>query len=112
MKVMDMHLVLHHIEPELIGFADSCAAFDTASRHPHGECVGMVIAPIGSALHHWGTAEFPAPDDQRFIEHPEALQVLYQCGCSAIRVETILLQILDQVRMLIPGLVIELHKPH
>ena len=48
------------------------------------------------------------PNDQRVVEHPALLEILDERRTRLIRVMAVLCNVLYQVAMLIPGLVIEL----
>ena len=36
------------LQPDVIGVTDGLAAFDAAARHPHGETVVVMIAPLAT----------------------------------------------------------------
>jgi hypothetical protein len=82
-EIMDMDLIGGGVEPEFVRFAQGDARFDTATGHPHGEAIGMMIAAIISALDHGSAAEFAAPHNQRIVEHAALLEVLDQ-GCAGL----------------------------
>src|SRR3954452_24846798 len=67
-QVMHVYLVLRDIEAKLIGLAENDTALESAACHPHRECIRMMIASIGPALHHRGTAKLAAPDNDRVIQ--------------------------------------------
>ena len=60
--------------PDFIGGADSLTAPDTASGKPHGEAPGVVIATVTFLVKRRAT-EFPAPDDERVLQHAPAFEV-------------------------------------
>src|SRR5579862_795001 len=68
MEVVDMHLVLHDIEPQLVTFPQSDTWLDAAARHPHGEGVRVVVAPVVASLHHGSSPEFPTPHDESILK--------------------------------------------
>ena len=63
-------------------------------------------------MDHRRPAELAAPDDQRVVEQPALLQVLDQRGAGLVGVLAVLLEVVDQVAVLVPGLVEDLHEPH
>ena len=67
-QVVDVHLVFCDVEAQLVGLPDPGSGLDSAAGHPHGECVRMMIAAVGAALHHRSPAEFAAPDHQRIVQ--------------------------------------------
>ena len=75
----------------------------------------MVVAPVrgaaGCPLNHRGPAEFAAPDDQRVFEHAALLQVLNEPGACLVGVLAVHPQVLHELVVLVPGLVVELHEP-
>src|SRR6185295_9336057 len=46
MKIVHVNFVLDGLEAELIGRAVDVAAPNTASRHPHGETVMIMVPPV------------------------------------------------------------------
>lgn len=59
-------------EADLIGGADHLAPPNSSAGGPHGEAPGIMIAPVAFFVE-WSAAEFPAPDDQRVVEHTAPL---------------------------------------
>ncbi len=59
-KVVDMEFIFDGTKAEFIGCANGLAAFDPATRHPHGETRGVVISAI-AFFAHGGSAEFTTP---------------------------------------------------
>src|SRR6266542_3597892 len=45
-QIVDVNLVLHGLEAEIVGSAVGHASFDAAACQPHAETVGIVIATI------------------------------------------------------------------
>src|SRR5215831_8049574 len=58
MQVVDVNLVLGHVETEVVAFTQSDSRLHAATRQPHCESVGMMISAVVPALHHGSTAEF------------------------------------------------------
>src|SRR6185312_7819947 len=109
-EVMDVDLVLDDVEAEVVAFADRNAGLDAAPRHPHREGVRVMVATVVTALDHRRTAEFPAPDHERAVQHSALLEVLNQRGGGLVGIDAIFLDVVDKVRVLVPGFVIELHE--
>ena len=57
-------------------------------------------------------AELAAPDHERIFQHPALLQVLNQGRARLVGVLAVVLQVVDQVAVLVPRLVEDLHEPH
>ena len=72
----------------------------------------MITAIIVVTLNHWSAAEFAAPNDKRVVEHAALLEIFNQRGAGLVGVLTILLDVLHQVSVLVPGLVKELNESH
>ena len=109
---MYVDLVLHHIEAEFVSFTQGDSRLDAAARHPHGERIRMMVAPVVPALHHRRAAEFPTPDNQRVLQHAALLQILHQSRARLVGVDAVLLDVLHQIAVLIPGFVEQLHVAH
>src|SRR5262245_34418300 len=111
-EVVDMNPILDDLESQLIGLAICDPGLDTAAGQPHREGIGMMIAAVrAAALHHGSPAEFASPDHQCVVEQPALLEVLDQ-GCTGlIRHLAVLSDVVDQVSVLVPGLVKDLHEP-
>ena len=65
----------------------------------------------GFALAERGAAELAAPDDQRVVEHPALLQVAHQRRRRTFRVLALLLELGEEVAVLVPAGVHQLHEP-
>ncbi len=74
---IDRHL--RRLHAEFVGRSEYAAALHASARHPHGEAIRMMVAAV-IALRERGTSEFPAPDYERGIEQPAALQILKKAG--------------------------------
>ncbi len=66
-------------EADGVGGADDLAPLDPAAGHPHREAEVVVVAPL-ARFGLGRAAELAAPDDERAVEQPPALQVLEQGG--------------------------------
>lgn len=56
-------------------------------------------------------AEFPSPDDQRIVEEPALLQVAHQRRRGLIGLLALDANVLRQVVMMVPVLMVKLHEP-
>src|SRR5262249_5106982 len=74
---VDAHLALERPHAELVGGADRLAAFYAAAGQPHRVAVRVVVAAL-APLREWGPTELAAPDHERLIEQPAALQVFQE----------------------------------
>ena len=72
----DMHAIFDRGRSQLIGFAKTDSAFDSATGQPHRKPIGIVIPArsffiLGGRL----ASKLASPDDQRFIKQPALLQI-------------------------------------
>ncbi len=109
-QVMHVDSVLDDIESEFVRFAEHESRLDSAAGQPHREGIGMMVPAIVAPLHHGCAAEFPAPDDERIFKQPPLLQILNQRHRSPVGILAVLLDVLDEVAVLVPGFVINLHE--
>src|SRR5213078_1841939 len=49
-----------------------------------GEGVGMMVAAVVAALHHWRAAELAAPDHQCLVQEAALLEVLDECRAGLV----------------------------
>ena len=111
-EVVDVDFVFHGGEAEVVGRSVDVTALDTASGHPGGEAVVVVIAAIdftgvGSFLGHFhdrGAAEFTAPDDEGFVEEAALFQVGEKGGDGLVTFSRELAVVDLEVVMIVPGL--------
>src|SRR5262245_37149185 len=108
-QVADVDAVLHGVEAEFVALAKRQTAFDAAAGQPHREGVGMMVTAVGAALDHRRATEFAAPNDERLIKESALLEVLNEGRASAVGIEAVLLDVFDEVAVLVPGFVKELH---
>ena len=112
-QVMHMHLVFDHVEAQVVALAKGDSWFDAASGHPHGEGVRvMVAAVVRAALDHRRAAELAAPQHQRVVQQAALLEIPDQRRARLVRILAVLLQAVDQVAVLVPGLVEQLDEAH
>ena len=104
-EVVNVDFVLDGIEAQFVGFSVVESSFDAAAGEPHGEGVGMVIAPIVTALDHGGAAEFATEDDKGVFEHAALFEILDEGGAGLIDILAVLFQAIHEAAVLVPGLV-------
>lgn len=80
LKVMNVNLVVHGVEADIVRGSIGDAWFDATSSHPSGEGVGVVVAAPAFAVLHVAleegcAAEFTTPDDKGLIEHAALFEV-------------------------------------
>src|SRR5579871_3244783 len=85
LEIVDVDRIFNDVESQIVGFTIDEAGFDSSARQPHGERLRVVVAAQaaterGIGLNHWGTTEFAAPDDERFVQQAALLQVFDQGG--------------------------------
>src|SRR6185503_3922992 len=77
------------------------ARFNSATGHPDGETMRMMVAPQedGAATRfvHRRAAKFAAPDHERFIQQAPLLEVLDQRRASAVHVAAFLRELSEQI---------------
>src|SRR6185369_5436535 len=78
-EIGDVVALLDRVEAELVGRAVGDAALHSAARQPAAEAEGVVVAAVGP-LRAGRPSELRAPDDERLVEHPAALEVLEKAG--------------------------------
>ena len=87
MEIVHVDAALNDVVAVVVGDAMRVARFDTASGHPDGKALGMVVAPevggIEFALAVVRAAEFTAPDDEGVLEEPALFQVRDKGGGGA-----------------------------
>ena len=107
---MNVHPIPGGVKSELIRFAQGDARFNPSARHPHGETIRVMISSIITALNHRRAAELADPNQEGVFEHALLLQVLHQRRAGLVRVVTILFEVIDEIAVLVPGLVKKLHE--
>ena len=108
-KIVDMKWVFGGRETQRVGCAVSDPRLNSAACQPHRAALGVMIS--SRALRHRSAAEFPAPDDERILEHTPLTQVADQRGTATIDLEGPRANSRRHIRVMIPARVIELHKP-
>ena len=98
---------------EVVGRAVDRARLDAAAGEPPAVGLAEVIAALGIggiALAERRAAEFAAPDDERVVEHAALLQILHERRRRAFGVVALLLELREQVAVLVPAGVHQLHE--
>src|SRR5437868_866960 len=111
-QVVDVDLVLHRLEAELVGAAIDLTALDAAAGQPRREAVMIVVAAIDLAgvgarrgqFHRGGPAKLAATDDQRLVQHPALFQVLQQGADGLVALLRQLTVAEFEVIVIVPGL--------
>ena len=107
-EVVNMYLVLHCLKPELVRGSINGPALDPSSCHPHGETVGIMIAPLGFGsgclkFDCGSASELASPDHERVFEHATLPQILEESGNRLINITGKFSMFVD-VGMIVPGL--------
>ena len=67
-KVVDVDLSINYAETEFVRLAKD-PRLGAAARHPHRECIDVVIPPeCDPSFAHRGSSEFAAPNHQRILQ--------------------------------------------
>ena len=88
MNVVDVGLARHRVQADLIRFSVNLTALSSATGKPHGKTGRIMIAAPATPLSDRSSTEFPAPDDERFVEQSATLQVGQKCRDGLIRQAT------------------------
>ena len=111
LEIVDVHRVLHRIQPQLVGTAHHLSAADAAAGEPHAETGGMVVssrfASVDLRFTHGGAAELAAPQHQGLLQQPPLFQILQQRRRRLVRIVAVLLQPLLEPVVEIPVGVVE-----
>ncbi len=113
LKVMNVNLVVHGVEADIIRGSIGDAGFDAASSHPGGEGVGVVVAAPAFAVLHVAleerrAAEFTTPDDKGLIEHAALFEVSDETGTGLVGVPALGVKLSGERTVLVPARVHEL----
>lgn len=111
-EVVDVDLVLHGGEAEVIGGTMNVSTLDPSAGHPGGKSVVVVVASvdlasIGSGLGHFdyrSTPKFSAPDYHSFVEETSLFEVRQKSADRLITFTGKTAVVLLKVVMIIPGL--------
>ena len=104
---MDADFVHGGFEADFIALTMMVTAFDSASAHPYGEGMWVVIAArFGRFLRDRKTTKFTAPDDERLIEQPALFQIGDESGDRLITFQSEATMITGDVVVTVPTLLI------
>src|SRR5438094_642059 len=111
-----MNSFFHSVYSQLVGLANYLTALDPSTRQPHTEAVGVMIPsgvlPGVLLFSHRVPAKFTSPNQQGTVKKTSLLEILYQCGHRLIGNVTILLELLVDLLMIVPGSVRQHHESH
>lgn len=108
MQVAHVHDVLAYVIPEFISRSVGNARFQSATRHPHGEAMWVMITSIGLAgyLGNRGATEFTSSDHEGVIQQSALLQILDQGGNGTVDALALPDVLLFDVGMRIPPTIV------
>src|SRR5690606_37670673 len=113
-KVIYMNGVADNIISKLIRFSVGQSGLDASSGHPNGEATRMMVASVilvtQIALAIIGAPELTAPNDEGLLQQSTLFEIHDQCCRRAVNILCLQGHLAGKVAMLIPSLVIELHK--
>jgi len=116
LKVVDMHLIPHHIVRVVVGFAVGEPRPNAAARHPDRVAARVVIPPRGRivrfALTVDGPSELPGPDDQGIVQQAALFQILHQRRRGPVGILTLHGDLMDQIAVRVPPDMEKLDEPH
>jgi hypothetical protein len=113
LHVMDVDRVGNDVPGEVVGLAINGSRFDAAAGHPPAVSAAEMIAAFGICritLPERCATELAAPDDERIIQHAAFLQVLHECRGWTFGIDTLLFKLSEQIAVLIPAGMHQLHK--
>src|ERR1700761_720630 len=122
-QVTHLYRILHDLVAHSISLAVTHAGLEATPSQPNGEGSRFVV-PADKLHHlsvavfaHGGAAEFPAPHDERVLEHAALLQISEQSpdgliGFAAAIGEANVQRIFRGSSVVVPAPVIELNKAH
>ena len=74
MKLLHMGAFTNGGAAQFVGFTHRDTRFNPATRHPHGEAVGIVVSASSFGVFCSGlTAKFPTPNHECAIQHTRTL---------------------------------------
>ena len=116
LEIVDVDGVFDNVVAEFIGFAVADSFFHPGSGHPDREAARMVVAAIivggQFALRVIGAPKFSTPNHQRIIKQTPHFQVFDQRRRSLIHAFSHDFDVVGQVAVVIPALVVELDEFH
>lgn len=112
-ELVEMHRILSDVVTEIIGFAVGHSGLNPSSGHPHAEVAWVMVPAVALpgefSLTIGSTPKFTTEDNKGILKHSPLLQVLDQGGGWLIYIETLILNFLWQVAVLIPASVKDLN---
>ena len=111
MKIADVDHIIDGVVAEFIGGAVTDSALDSASGHPHGKTLDVVITTGASlALEHGSASEFASPDDKGVVEQTALLQVRQERPGRSVGQAATDIHIPREVSVMIPTAVVEMNE--
>ena len=111
-EVADTDFVFDDVVGIFVGFAVSDAAFDTASGHPGGEALGVMVTAVLLAFEFSLTvgraAEFSGKDDEGVIEHAALFEIVDEASAGLVDVVSLAFDLFGEFAVVIPAAVEEL----
>src|SRR5262245_33295537 len=115
MEIMHVHGVAGDIVTEFIGITIH-TGFYTATGHPDGETARVVVAPVlvfsELALAIVCSSKLTTPYYKGFIQQTSLFKIGDQCSGCLVNIITLTFDLIWQIIVTIPALVIELNKAH
>ncbi|CAD72466.1 hypothetical protein-transmembrane prediction [Rhodopirellula baltica SH 1] len=106
-QVTDVQRVFDRGGTELVGRPVADAAFDSASGHPHGESVGVVVSAAAVGVFRGRlTSEFATPNDQGFVQHAGSFQIGQQRSDGLVSRSGVFVVVDFQVTVGVPVVVV------
>ncbi len=114
LHIMHMHRVFGDVPCEIVSLAVGRAAADSASGKPHRIGAPEVIAAAGFCgipLTEGSPSELAAPHHEGVLQQSSFFQIEQQGGAGSVCVAALLFQLGEEVAVLVPAGVHELHEP-
>ena len=93
LQVVYMDRILGDVDTVIIRLPVAHAGADTATRHPVGKTVRVMIATVvlfgQLALAVNRATKLTTPDNQRVVEHASLLEIRQQCGGGLVGVQAL-----------------------
>ena len=115
LHVVDVDRVLRDVPAVLVGLAVHVTGLDAAAGEPPRVGPAEVVTAarlLRVTLAERGPAELAAPDHERVFEHAALLEVADERGRGPLGVDALLFELREQVVVLVPTRVHELHEAH
>ena len=108
MDILDHQLILDRGITKFISLAINRSSLETATCDKQAIPVYMVIPPCcrRDPRGMRSSSHFTRPDDNRLVQQASLLEIQDQCRHSLVRNHGILIVILDEIPVLIPGRII------